>query len=302
MKKCGQVRGWWLVAVFVAALSLCHVMASAIDLGERVPVLGSLEWLTTPPAHQNWSKLGKFTVVEFWATWCPPCRVTIPHLTKVQGKYAEKGVTIFGISTEETTTVRAFLAEHSGEIGYAMACDPRREAHRAFMQAFEVNSIPHAFIVDHEGRVLWRGHPMGLEKPLQDLLEGRFDLAAERRQERLDRAINRIESQVRQRGWDESIQGQSRALFDEVRGTPSVLTELYLAVKPASFRDVSARRFCLELIEELIRSETTSPRLMADYATLLYREGRTTEAQAIRSQLGPARPLLAPQSMPGTGK
>lgn len=299
---CASVRGW-LAAVLGVAFVLAGFSASAMELGDRVPPLSRLEWLTTPPVHHEWSKLGKLTVVEFWATWCPPCRVTIPHLSKLQRKYASQGVTIFGISTEDAETVRDFIAERHGEIAYAIASDPTRQAHRLLMQSFEVSSIPHAFIVDHEGRVLWRGHPMTLEKPLQDILKGRFDLAAQQRQERLDRAINRVEAHVRQHGWDEGIGAQARALLDEIRQRdPSALTELYAAVKPACLREDSARRFCLELIEELIRSETTSPRLMADYAMLLHREGRTTEAQVIRSRLGLSPPRSEPQPMGGSGK
>ena len=44
---------------------------------------------------------GKMVVVEFWATWCPPCKATIPGLIAVQEKYAGKGLVVLGVSIDE---------------------------------------------------------------------------------------------------------------------------------------------------------------------------------------------------------
>jgi thiol-disulfide isomerase/thioredoxin len=67
---------------------------------------------------------GKVTVVEFWATWCPPCKVAIPHLNKLYvNKYKAKGVQLVGVTKEDEGTVKPFIAERKGQFTYPVAID-----------------------------------------------------------------------------------------------------------------------------------------------------------------------------------
>lgn len=102
---------------------------------------------------------GDVTIVEFWATWCGPCRKTIPHLSKVQERYEPKGVRIVGISNEDEKTVRPFVRKMGAQMDYAVAVDRNHATSNAYMGGFGVNTIPHAFIVDRDGRIEWHGHP-----------------------------------------------------------------------------------------------------------------------------------------------
>lgn len=102
---------------------------------------------------------GNITVVEFWATWCGPCRQTIPHLSKVQQYFGPKGVQIVGISKENEATVRPFVKQMGGQMAYNVATDNNSATFKAYMEAAGVNTIPHAFIVDRNGRIVWHGNP-----------------------------------------------------------------------------------------------------------------------------------------------
>lgn len=102
---------------------------------------------------------GYVTVVEFWATWCGPCRKTIPHLTQVQYDYEPVGVAIVGISNEDAATVKPFVRKMGRDMDYAVAVDENNATFKAYMGAFNVTSIPHAFIVDGDNRIAWHGHP-----------------------------------------------------------------------------------------------------------------------------------------------
>ncbi|MBB5033706.1 TlpA disulfide reductase family protein [Prosthecobacter vanneervenii] len=109
---------------------------------------------------------GKPLIVEFWATWCPPCRASIPHLNEVYKKYQSKGLEIIGVTNEDRPTVSKFLKEVP--INYHVAFDTSGK----FGKPFGIKGIPHAMILDKEGKVVWEGHPMSLpESQLESVLK-----------------------------------------------------------------------------------------------------------------------------------
>lgn len=104
---------------------------------------------------------GKYVYVfEFWATWCPPCRQTIPHLTDVAHKFASRNVRFLGITNEDNEgTVRRFVDSMGARMDYHVLIDEDGSLSDMFMAKYRVNGIPHAFIVGKNGEVTWHGHP-----------------------------------------------------------------------------------------------------------------------------------------------
>jgi thiol-disulfide isomerase/thioredoxin len=162
---------WWSLAL--VAVAVLPGLAS----GE-----GKIDPTAAPPLHiAEWVKgeevtleKGKIYVVEFWATWCPPCRVTIPHLSKLQEKYQDKDVVIVGISPEDAETVKPFVEKMGDRMSYRVAIDKNTATHKAYNKVAPIPGIPHAYIVDKESRVVWSGHPMGeLETVLEELVAGK---------------------------------------------------------------------------------------------------------------------------------
>jgi thiol-disulfide isomerase/thioredoxin len=103
---------------------------------------------------------GNVYVVEFWATWCGPCRVSIPHLTGLQKKYKDKGVTFVGISDEPPDVTTPFVKQMGDSMDYNVASDTKGDVYKGYMDAFRQNGIPTAFVVSAAGKVVWFGHPM----------------------------------------------------------------------------------------------------------------------------------------------
>jgi len=109
-------------------------------------------------------------VVEFWATWCPPCRTSIPHLTALQEKFKDRGVNIIGVSDEELATVEAFVNKMGDKMAYTVAIDAGATS-KGYMGKYGVGGIPHAFVVK-DGEIVWHGHPMAkLEAAIEDALK-----------------------------------------------------------------------------------------------------------------------------------
>lgn len=155
---------------------------------EQVPLL-AIGDLAPPLAIGTWVKgdavkkfePGKIYVVEFWATWCGPCLQSMPHLAELQDELREH-VTCIGISDEDAETVQTFLERErkpsvtwNDTLTYTIALDDEQQTNRAYMLASKQNGIPTAFLVGKDGRVEWIGHPMEMEQPLHQLVEGTYD-------------------------------------------------------------------------------------------------------------------------------
>lgn len=151
----------------------------ATDLGDPAPALKVKEWVKGKPVDLKKGRGKNIYVVEFWATWCPPCRASIPHLTEVQKKFAAKGVVVVGISDEPLDKVKPFVEQQGDKMDYVVAVDPDRNSHKGYMEAFKIGGIPHAFIVDQTGAIVWHGHPMsGLDEALEQIIAGTYDMKA----------------------------------------------------------------------------------------------------------------------------
>jgi thiol-disulfide isomerase/thioredoxin len=156
--------------------------ASTLTIGDRAPSLKIDKWVKGDPVTEFQS--GKVYVVEFWATWCGPCIASMPHNTEVQKKFKSKGVTVIGVTSEDTRgnklpKVEKMVADKGDEnMGYTVAWDSGRKTNEAYMKASGQGGIPCAFIVDKQNRVAWIGHPMKMDEPLQQIVDGKWDMQA----------------------------------------------------------------------------------------------------------------------------
>ncbi|MEW6710595.1 MAG: TlpA disulfide reductase family protein [Candidatus Riflebacteria bacterium] len=107
----------------------------------------------------------KIVVVEFWATWCPPCRQSIPHLKELHETYKDKGVVLVSLSNEPAETIEGFMAK--AEMPWIIGAESNAGGD------YGVSGIPSAFIVV-DGKIVWNGHPMGgLDEELKKAVEAK---------------------------------------------------------------------------------------------------------------------------------
>ncbi|MDE0865703.1 MAG: TlpA disulfide reductase family protein [Rubripirellula sp.] len=121
-------------------------------------------------------------VIEFWATWCGPCLLGMPHLSELQANFGDE-VTILGVTSEDLETVEGFLASAAGNgrtwadvVKYRLAVDDNGATNAAFMSAAGQNSIPTAFIIGKDGVLQWIGHPSAMDGPLKAVVDGTWQL------------------------------------------------------------------------------------------------------------------------------
>jgi cytochrome c biogenesis protein CcmG/thiol:disulfide interchange protein DsbE len=138
-----------------------HPLKAKSFLNQAAPELQVEKWLTPPPDTN-----GKFVLLDFWATWCGPCRHSIPELNAFQAKFGDRLVVI-GLSNESEQAVRRMT---SPQIDYSVAIDTQ---HRTKSEV-HVTAIPHTMLIDPKGIVRFEGNPGYLNERRLEMLLTRF--------------------------------------------------------------------------------------------------------------------------------
>jgi peroxiredoxin len=108
---------------------------------------------------------GKVVLVNFWATWCPPCRKEMPDLEALYERFSAKGFVVLGISDEEAAKVEPFIRER--KVSFPVLLDPGRKVN----QMFVVEGIPKTFVYDREGKLVAQSIDMRTQKQFLEMLK-----------------------------------------------------------------------------------------------------------------------------------
>ncbi|MCK6455919.1 MAG: TlpA family protein disulfide reductase [Phycisphaerae bacterium] len=172
-------------------------VGAAPKLGDKSPPIIVEQWVSGKPnvlPGQSGADKHVF-VLEFWATWCGPCRQTIPHLNKLHEKLRGKGLIVLGLSNEEPEVISAYLKKN--KMQYAVGAYSEESDTSAWMK--EVDGIPTAYVIDRAGKVVWTGHPLaGMDEVVEKVIAGTYDVAAARKQAADARRLIEIQGNVRE--------------------------------------------------------------------------------------------------------
>ena len=93
---------------------------------------------------------GKVVILDFWATWCPPCRMEIPHFQALHEKYEDKGLAVVGVSldSEGAYVVKPFM--ENNKVTYTMLLAGQQIANKFG----GIRAIPTTFVVDRSGKIV----------------------------------------------------------------------------------------------------------------------------------------------------
>ncbi|MHB1559256.1 MAG: TlpA disulfide reductase family protein [Isosphaeraceae bacterium] len=167
-----------------------------LNIGDPAPPLSLAKWL-------KGDKIDRFEprriyVVVFWATWAP-VQEAIPHLTDLAHKYRDRGVRFLAIDSyeDEPNQVKPFVDQLGDRIDFSVAMDrapadnPAQGATaRAWLEAAEENGVPTAFVI-RDGMIAWMGHPLEIDRPLGEIVAGKWDVAAQARARREAKSLER---------------------------------------------------------------------------------------------------------------
>lgn len=177
-------------------------------IGEKAPPVKVETWFNGSPSAVpgDGVKGHRVFLVEFWATWCGPCIQNIPHIAKLQEKYREGGLLVLGISNEDEETVAPFVKKMK-KMTYHVGIDDEMATTNKYMD--DIGGIPHAYLVDKGGTVVWSGHPANpqLESTIKAVLAGKFDLEAAKnkatRKKKLESLMEDFNEAYREQDKDE---------------------------------------------------------------------------------------------------
>ena len=143
------------LAVFIISLSLRHYILSSSGDASALSTQALFAATYSDASGQvqavsQWR--GKLAVVNFWATWCPPCREEMPELSQLQDQYRERGVVVLGISTDDVAKMREFNVET--KVSYPLLAGTDDAMNIAASLGNDKGVLPYTVIVNPNGVIV----------------------------------------------------------------------------------------------------------------------------------------------------
>ena len=215
-----------------------------LSIGDAAPALKVEKFLKGDPVTEF--KAGHIYVVEFWATWCGPCKRAMPHLSELQKKYQDK-VTFISVNIWERKpksgtileNVESFVKGNSANMEYTIAFDgAAAQTDKAYMKAAGQDGIPAAFIITGDQKIAYIGHPMepAFESTLKDLVAGKFDLAAAQKQQQEAAAAEAQQAAIQQKVMELDTAASAALKADDIDGALAKYDEIAKLMPEAKLR------------------------------------------------------------------
>lgn len=188
MKNCIKNMLTMLALIFVGIVNANGQSAptNTLNIGDSAPELKYSKWIKGEPIKSFSGD--HLYVLEFWATWCGPCKAAMPHITELQKQYKGKA-TFIGVGVWEKVplsksydsslpSVMKYVKGNDANMGYSVIADNNEQFMGTnWLKAAGENGIPSTFIVKNN-KIMWIGHPNSLDSIIPKMLNGTYDMQA----------------------------------------------------------------------------------------------------------------------------
>jgi len=165
-RKATQGIAWLTVGVMVLAVCGCSLLIDPVDVdyGSEVGDVAydfqvrSVDGNEVVLSHLR----GQVVLIEFWASWCGPCRTSMPHISNLLEAFHEDGLTVIAVSADSTQQAAEQYLHSNGYDGFVSIWEPRDKETR-IIRTYEIDWIPRSVVVDKQGVVRYNGHAMDLK-------------------------------------------------------------------------------------------------------------------------------------------
>ena len=126
--------------------------SAQLKVGDALPAV-EVVGLSQTEATSFGDFYGRTVLLEFFAHWCQPCALSLPHLNELQEKFGARGFSVVAVTSSTPKQAEPWIQKHGGK--YAFGYDKNGELQRAF----NVTGIPFGALIDPYGMIVWTGHP-----------------------------------------------------------------------------------------------------------------------------------------------
>lgn len=179
MKRLVWVASFFVLGALLALAWMAHDISqgpnssTAQQTGPDTAAFWTSRWPDLQNTEQAMAQYrGKIVVVNFWASWCPPCRAEMPSFVRLQKKYGTQGVQFVGIALDNPEQVRDFLGRHP--VNYPIFNGERGGDRLSARLGNDADALPYTLVIDRTGKPA--GSRVGLypEDRLEALLQSLF--------------------------------------------------------------------------------------------------------------------------------
>jgi cytochrome c biogenesis protein CcmG, thiol:disulfide interchange protein DsbE len=147
MKANGNTKSMRLMTACALSMVLCSMTAQALETGDAAPAL-KLPTATASAPMELAALKGKVVYVDFWASWCGPCKQSFPWMNDMQSKYAERGLEVVAINVDaKMADAQKFLAISPARFTVAF------DAAGVTPKQFAIKGMPTSYLIDREGKI-----------------------------------------------------------------------------------------------------------------------------------------------------